>query len=326
MKHSNLAKTMAFAATAAVAGSMLFTACSTSGGAASSAATPATSAASTASVVPASSQASSSSLQTLDFATVLDKFSSGSTKSANWDRSNIVTADTTTTATIAVPESGKETKPIIMLKGNPGKLDASGAITTDPAKNSYYSSALLLKDGSAAQYGDGIYKFKEKVSGPYDKVENAMIVFKDSTPQKLLSDDSVTKALAIATVGGDVQIQRNYKNSSGATVKQELVKDTGVKISDEKYHYFILAMKDDASTTKVKLWIDGNVAYEGNVDGITGAGAVQLLQNSTPMYDSNKKPLTTKDYSGKTVLQTACAEAYFGGYDDGPAVSDISLS
>lgn len=323
MKNSNLTKTMAFAVTAAVVSSMLFAACSTSGGAASSAAAPATSAAS---VAPASSQASSSSLQTLDFATVLDKFSSGSTKSANWDRSNIVAADTTTTATIAVPESGKETKPIIMLKGDPGKLDASGSITTDPAKNSYYSSALLLKDGSAAQYGDGIYKFKEKVSGPYDKVENAMIVFKDSTPQKLLSDDSVTKALAIVTVGGDVQIQRNYKNSSGATVKQELVKDTGVKINDEKYHYFILAMKDDASTTKVKLWVDGNVAYEGNVDGITGAGAVQILQNSTPMYDSNKKPLTTKDYSGKTVLQTACAEAYFGGYDDGPAVSDISLS
>lgn len=165
-----------------------------------------------------------------------------------------------------MPEGGKKTKPVIMLKGNPGKLDTSGSIQTDPAKDSYYASVLLLKSGSPAQYG------------------------------------------------------------SGKVVKQEVVKDTGVKISDNKYHYFILAMEDSSSTTKVKLWIDGNVAYEGNVDCITGEDAIQLLSNSSPMYDSSKKVLTTKDYTGKTVVLTACAESYFGGYDDGPAVANISLS
>lgn len=316
MKIYNLNKATAYAVTAAVVSAMLFTACSSPGGTASSSSTTSS----------AASQTVSPSLQTLDFATVMDEFTKGSMKSGNWDRTNVVPADATTTATIAVPEGGTETKPVIMLKGNPGTLETSGAITTDPNKNSYYASALLIKNGSAAQYGDGIYKFKIKLSGPYDNVENAMIVFKDSAPQKLLSDDSATKALAITAVGGDIQIQKNYKNSSGATVKQEVVKDTGVKINDNKYHYFILAMQDAASTTKVKLWIDGNVAYEGNVDGIAGEGAVQILENSTPMYDNNKKPLTTKDHSGKTVPQTACGEAYVGGYDDGPAVSNISLS
>ncbi len=324
MKHSNLTKTMACVVTAALSGALLLTACSSSGEEPSAviAAAPSSAASSRPS---AASQVVSSSLPTLDLASVLDEFSKGSMKSGNWDRSNVVAADTTTTATIAVPTSGKETTPVLMLKGNPGTLDSSGAIATDPAKNAYYASALLLKNGSAVQYGDGVYLFKQKVSAPYESVENAMIIFKDSAPQKLLSDDSVMKALAIVTVGGDIQIQRNYKNSSGATVKQEIVKDTGVNINDNKYHYFILAMQDTASTTKVKLWIDGSVAYDGNVDGITGEGAIQIFENSTPMYDSSKKPLTTKDHSGKTVLQTACGEAYFGGYDDGPVVSDLSF-
>lgn len=312
MKKLTLTKPMAGALAAVLATTVLFAGCSTPGKTATSSA--------------AATASASASLTTLDFATVMSSFTKGSLKSANWDRTPMVAADTTTTATLAVPESGKETKPVFMMKGNPGTFDAAtGALTTDPTKNSYYSSALLLKDGSAAQYGDGIYKFKEKVTGPYDNVMNAMIVFKDAAPQKLLSDDAVTKALAIVTFGGDIQIQRNYQNASGQVVKQELVKDTGIKITDNKYHYFILAMQDASSTTKVKLWIDGSVAFEGNVDGITGAGAIQIIQNSSPMLDSNKKPLTTKDYSGKTVVQTACAEAYFGGYDDGPAVADISL-
>lgn len=318
MKSSSLTKTTACILAAAVAGTLLFTACSSSAGGSSSSAAASSSAASEAS--------SSSSLNTLDLSTVLGSFSKGSLKSDDWDRTPLISADTTTTATIAVPEGGKETKPVIMLKGNPGKLDTSGSIQTDPAKDSYYASALLLKSGSPAQYGSGVYKFKEKVSGATDGQVNSMIVFKDSTPQKLLSDDSVTKALAIVTYGGDIQIQRNYKDGSGKVVKQEVVKDTGIKISDNKYHYFILAMEDSSSTTKVKLWIDGNVAYEGNVDGITGEGAIQLLSNSSPMYDSSKKILTTKDYTGKTVVLTACAESYFGGYDDGPAVANISLS
>lgn len=301
MKRSNLFKPLACTLVFAMATTALFTGCSGS-----------------------KSSGSSASLQTLDLSTVMTSFSKGSLKSDNWDRTNVTAADTTTTATIAKPESGGETTPIVMMKGNPGTLDASGNLTTDPTKNSYFSSALLLKDGSAAQYGSGIYKFKEKVSGATADVFNAAIVFKDAAPQKELSDDSVTKALSIVTYGGDIQIQRNYKSGS-KVVKQELVKDTGVKITDNKYHYFILAMQDTSSTTKVKLWIDGNVAYEGNVAGITGKGAVQLLQNSTPMYDSSKKALTTKDYTGKTVVLTACAEAYFGGYDDGPTVSNISL-
>lgn len=303
MKRSNLTKSLACALAVAMTTALFFTGCSKS----------------------SSGSGSSASLETLDLASVMTNFSKGSLKSDNWDRTNPVAADTTTTATIAVPESGGETKPIAMMKGNPGTLDASGNLTTDPAKNSYFSSALLLKNGSPAQYGSGIYKFKEKVSGASADVFNAAIVFKDSSPQKELSDASVTKALSIVTYGGDVQIQRNYKNSSGTVVKQEIVKDTGVKIGDNKYHYFILAMQDASSTTKVKLWIDGNVVYEGNVSGITGKGAVQLLQNSTPMYDSSKKALTAKDHSGKLAPLTACAEAYFGGYDDGPAVSDISL-
>lgn len=320
MRNSNLKKSAACAVAAVMATTFLFAGCS-SPGAASSAAPSSAAGVSSA----AASTGASASLETLDLATVLDSFSKGSLKSNNWDRTNLISADTTTTATIAVPESGQESKPVIMMKGNPGTLDNSGALTTDPSKNSYFSSALLLKDGSAAQYGDGVFKFKEKVSGPYDNVFNSAIVFRDAAPQKLLSDDAVTTALAIVTFGGDIQIQRNYKDSSGKVVKQEVVKDTGVKISDNKYHYFILAMQDASSTTKVKLWIDGNVAYEGNVDGITGKGAIQLLQNSTPMYDSNKKPLTAKDHSGKLAPLTACGEAYFGGYDDGPAVSDISL-
>ncbi|HCB91313.1 MAG TPA: hypothetical protein DEP64_05120 [Ruminococcaceae bacterium] len=325
MKTSKQTKTMACALAAALAGAVLFTACASGGnassaGSAASSSAPASEASSAAGTSSASGAASG---QTLDFSTVLDKFEKGSMKSDHWDRTNVVAADTTTTATIAAP--GGEKAPVIMLKGNPGTLDSSGAIQTDPAKNSYYASALLLKDGQPAQYGDGVFKFKEKVTGPQDKVENALVVFRDSAPQKLLSDDAVTKALAIATVGGDVQIQRNYKDSSGKTVKQEVVKDTGVKIGDNKYHYFILALKDDGSSTKVKLWIDGKSAYEGSVDGIAGEGAIQILQNATPMYDAGKKALTTKDHSGKVVPLTACAEAYVGGYDDGPAVADASI-
>lgn len=326
MKNYKQVKVMAFATAAAMAGAVFLGACSSGGGTSSTSSAESTAPSSEAAVSSAaetSSEEQTSSLETLDFSTIMDKFEKGSLKSGNWDRTNVVAADTTTTATIGVP--GGEKTSVLMLKGNPGTLDASGAIQTDPAKNSYYSSALLLKDGQAAQYGDGIFKFKEKLSGPQDKAENALVVFRDSTPQKLLSDDSVTKALAVASVGGTIQIQRNYKNSSGSVVKQEVVKDTGVKISDNKYHYFILALKDSDSSTKVKLWIDGKSAYEGTVDGITGKGAIQILQNSTPMYDSNKKVLTTKDHSGKTVPLTACAEAYVGGYDDGPEVSDISL-
>jgi hypothetical protein len=274
-----------------------------------------------------SSSASAASLQTLDFANVMTSFS-GAVKSADWDRTNIITADTTTTATIAVPHG--QTKPVVMLKGDSGTLKAtsttSGTLTTDPTKNSYYASALLLKNGSPAQYGDGIYKFKEELSAPQAGVWNNMIIFKDSAPQKLLSDNTVTKALAIVTVGGDVQIQKNYKDSSGTLIKQEVVKDTGVKLTDGKFHYFVLAMQDVSSGTNIKLWIDGNVAYSGIVAGVTGTGAIQLLNNSTPMYGSNQQVLITSGTSSGTFAPvTACAESYFGGYDDGPAVADVSL-
>ncbi len=268
------------------------------------------------------------SLQALDFSTVMSSFAKGDTKSTNWDRTNLITADTTTTATIAVP--GGQTLPVVMLKGDSGTLTAtsttSGTLTTSPTKNSYFASALLLKGGTPAEYGDGIYKFKEELIAPQSGQWNNAIIFKDSAPQKLLSDSSVTKALAIVTFGGDVQIQKNYKNASGAIVRQEIVKDTGVKIGDGKYHYFILAMQDVATGTNVKLWIDGTVAYSGIVTGITGSGAIQLLNNSTPLYNSAHKPLITKGVEAGTFAPvTACSESYFGGYDNGPVVSSITL-
>lgn len=267
-------------------------------------------------------------LKTLDFSTVLTAFAKGQTKTANWDRSNIITADTTTTATIAVPDGS--TLPVIMLRGDSGTLTAtsltSGSLKTDPTKNSYFASALLINNGVPASYGDGIYKFKEQLSAPQNGQWNTAIIFKDSAPQKILSDNSVTKALAIVTIGGDVRIQKNYKNASGTIIKQELVKDTGVKIGDSKFHYFILAMQDLGTGTNVKLWIDGNVAYSGIVTGIIGTGAIQIFNNSTPLYDTNNKPLITKGVEAGTFAPlTACNESYFGGYDNGPVVSPITL-
>jgi len=307
MKKGKFSKTALFATLLSVA--LLSTGCSSSGNSSSS------------------SNTSSAALQTLDFSTVMTSFSKDQKKTNDWDRTNIITADATTTATIAAPHG--ETKPVIMLKGDSGTLAAtsttSGTLTTDPTKNSYFASAVLLKDGTPAQYGDGIYKFKQRLSAPQDGQWNTAIIFKDSTPQKTLDDKSVTKALAIVTVGGDVQIQKNYKKGS-TVVTQEVVKDTGVKINDGKYHYFILAMQDVSSGTNIKLWIDGNVAYKGVVKDVTGKGAIQLLSNSTPMFDSNKKPLITNGTTAGTFATvTACGEGYFGGYDDGPTVSDITL-
>jgi hypothetical protein len=307
MKKGKLSKAALFATLLSVA--LLSTGCSSSGNSSSS------------------SNTSSLALQTLDFSTVMTSFSKDQNKTNDWDRTNIITADTTTTATIAAPHG--ETKPVIMLKGDSGTLVAtsatSGTLTTDPTKNSYFASALLLKDGTPAQYGDGIYKFKQKLSAPQDGQWNTAIIFKDSTPQKTLDDKSVNKALAIVTIGGDVQIQKNYKKGS-TVVTQEVVKDTGVKINDGKYHYFILAMQDVSSGTNIKLWIDGNVAYKGVVKDVTGKGAIQIVSNSTPMFDSNKKPLITNGTTAGTFATvTACGESYFGGYDDGPTVSDITL-
>lgn len=283
-------------------------------------------ASSPASAAPAASS-SASGLQTLDFSTLMTNFDKDQLKSANWDRTNLVKADTTTTATIAVGHGQKT--PVVMLKGNSGKLDAasttSGTLTTDPKVNSYYASALLLKNGAPAQYGDGIFKFKMMASSPYEGLWNNAVIFRDSAPQKPLSDDAVTKALAIVTVGGVVQVQRNYSDN-GKVVKQDVVKNTGVNISDNKYHYFIFAMQDVSAGTNVKLWIDGKAVYSGVVTGVAGAGAVQLLNNSTPMYDKNNNPLITKGVQEGTFQPvTACLETYVGGYDDGPAVSGIAL-
>lgn len=266
------------------------------------------------------------SLKTLDFSSKMTNFGKSELKSANWDRTNLITADTTTTATIEAPE-GQKSK-VIMLKGDAGTLKATsttdGTLTTDKTKNSYYASATLLSGGSPAQLGDGIYKFKLEAVGCQPKVWNAAVVFKDSAPQKWLDDDSVTKALAVVVYGGDVQIWRNYQKD-GATVKQDVVKDTGVNVGDSKYHYYILAVQDAGKTTNVKLYVDGNVAYQGQVDGVTGKGAVEVFQNGTPQYDASGNVVIQKGFQAGTFQpELACGEAYFGGYDDGPSVSNIS--
>jgi hypothetical protein len=277
---------------------------------------------------PVSAGPSGAALDTFDFSAVMSSFEKGQAKSADWDRSNIITADTTTTATIGVPHG--EMTPVVMLKGNSGVLEAtskeSGTLTTDPAKNSYVASAVLLKDGKAAQYGDGIFKFKMMAYGAQEGQWNNAVIFRASEPQKLLSDDSLTKALAIVTNGGVVQLQRNYKDDSGKLVKQDIVKDTGINIADNKYHYFVLALQDVSGGTNVKLWIDGQVAYSGVVTGVAGAGAIQLLSNSAPMFDAGGKPLITEgSKEGTFQVVTACTESYIGGYDDGPAIQDIAL-
>lgn len=299
---------------------------------AAASASPAASASAAASKAPSASPAASASaaaatLQVVDFTSYLKSFDKGSNKSATADRTNIVTADTTTTATIAAPKG--QTTPVFMLKGNAGTLSAtsttSGTLTTDPTKNSYIASAVFLKDGAVAQFGDGIYKFKMALAGPQASQWNSAIVFKDAAPQKPLSDDAVTKALAIVTVGGVVQIQRNYTDN-GKVVKQDVVKDTGVKVGDGKYHYFILAMQDVTGGTNVKLWIDGTVAYSGVVKGVTGTGAIQLLSNETPMLNADKTPqITAGNKEGTFQTVTACMESYVGGYDDGPAVAAVTL-
>ncbi|MEL4106605.1 hypothetical protein AAFA46_07180 [Oscillospiraceae bacterium WX1] len=311
--HSSLKKVLATAISVATV-VMLFAGCKPS-----STGTP------NASEQPGTSAAT---LQTLDFSTVMTSFTEGQNKSDNWDRTNIIATDTTTTATIAAPRG--ETNPVVMLKGNSGTLVAtsttSGTLTTDPAKDSYFASAVLLKDGTPAQYGDGIFKFKMKLSEPQADQLNSAVIFKDSAPFNTLADDSVTKALAIVTVGGDVQIQRNYTDASGKLVKQDVVKDTKVNVGDGKYHYFILAMQDVSTGTNVKLWIDGAVAYSGVVTGVTGTGAIQLLNNSTPMFDKAGNPLIKEGRTAGTFASiTACGESYVGGYDDGPAVSAITL-
>jgi hypothetical protein len=302
---------------------ILFVGCSSNGGGSSSS--------QMSSVSNSQVSTNSSSLETIDFATLMTSFS-GNQKSDNWDRTNVITADTVTTATIAVPNG--QTTSVIMLKGDSGKLvapattTASASFTTDPAKNSYYASALLLKNGSTAQYSDGIFKFKMKLSGAQNGVWNSAVIFKDTAPQKILGDDSVTKALSIVTVGGDVQIQRNYMDTSGKLVKQEVVKETGVSISDGKYHYFIFGMQDESNSTNVKLWIDGNVVYSGIVEGVSGAGAVQVFNNSTPVNGTDNKPQITSSGTSSVSYSviTACGETYFGGYDDGPVVSNITMS
>ena len=296
---------------------------------------PSPSAPAVASAAPSASAASASAaasapaaaLKTVDFTDFMKAFDQGKNKSVTMDRTNIITADTTTTATIAAPYGEKT--PVVMLKGNAGTLEAtsktSGKLATDPAKNSYIASAVVLKDGTPAQYGDGIYKFKLASEGPAAGQWNNAVVFKDSAPQKPLSDPSVTKALAIAVVGGVVQIQRNYTDN-GKVVTQDVVKDTGVSVAGGLYHYFILAMQDVASGTNIKLWIDGKVAYSGVVTGVTGTGAIQLQNNSTPLLNADKTPQITDGAKAGTFQPvTACMESYIGGYDDGPAVSDIAL-
>ncbi|UOO37439.1 hypothetical protein IZU99_09330 [Oscillospiraceae bacterium CM] len=311
--HSSLKKVLATAISVATV-VMLFAGCKPSG-----TGTP------NASEQPGTSAAT---LQTFDFSTVMTSFTEGQNKSDNWDRTNIIATDTTTTATIAAPRD--ETTSVVMLKGNSGKLEAtsttSGTLTTDPTKDSYFASAVLLKDGAPAQYGDGIFKFKMRLSAPQAGELNSAVIFKDAAPFNTLSDDNVTKALAIVTVGGTVQIQRNYTDASGTLVKQDVVKDTGVSLNDGKYHYFILAMQDVSTGTNVKLWIDGNVVYSGVVTGVTGAGAIQLINNSTPMFDKAGNPLIKAGRTeGTFATVTACNETYVGGYDDGPAVSAITL-
>jgi hypothetical protein len=267
-------------------------------------------------------------LQTLDFTSLLKTFAKDQNKSETLDRTNIIATDTQASATVGV--SHGETTPVIMIKGDPGKLTAtsktSGTLVTDPTKNSYIASALALSNGTPAQYGDGIFKFKMRVSGHQKGLWNNAIIFKDSTPQKPLSDDSVKKALAIVTVGGVVQIQRNYTDSAGKFVKQKIVKDTGVSLADGKYHYFIIAMQDVATGTNVKLWIDGKDVYSGVVTGVTGKGALQILNNSTPMFNPDGSPQITEGTSAGTFQPvTACMESWVGGYEDGPAVANIAL-
>jgi hypothetical protein len=298
----------------------LLAGCSGNGGATSSAAVTQTS-----SWNPASG---GTPMPIVDFSSFMSDFAKGQLKNSAWDRTNIITADTTTTATIAAPY-GEKNK-VVMLKGDSGTLKAtsltSGTLTTDPTKNSYVASAVLMQSGSLAKYGDGIYKFKMKATAPYAGVWNNAVVFKSSNPKNFLTSSSVAKALAIVTVGGDVQIQKNYKDASGKVVTQEVVKDTGVKITDSKYHYFIFAMQDVSSGTNAKLWIDGKVVFSGVISGVTGDGSIELFNNSTPMYDANHKPLIMAGVdSGTFQPVTACVESYVGGYDDGPSVGSIAV-
>ena len=186
---------------------------------------------------------------------------------------------------------------------------------------------MLLKSGAVAQYGDGIFKFKMELNGAQNGIWNSAVVFKDTAPKKILGDDSVTKALAIVTVGGVVQIQRNYTDPTGKLIKQDIIKDTGINVGDGKYHYFIFGMKDQSNNTDIKLWIDGNLVYTGTVDGVTGSGAIEVFSNSTPINGTDNKPqITSSGTPAKYSVVTACGKTYFGGYEDGPVVSDISMS
>jgi hypothetical protein len=312
MKIQNIKK--AFSASLALAMTIiLFAGCSTNGGGSSG----------------SQSNTSTSAIATIDFSTVMTSFDS-KLKSDNWDRTNIVAADTVTAATIAVP--GGQTTSVIMLKGDSGTLvapttaTASAAFTTDPTKNSYYATALLLKGGVVAKYGDGIFKFKLAVKGAQNGIWNSAVVFKDTAPQKILGNDSVTKALALVTVGGVVQIQRNYSDASGKLIKQDIVKDIGVNVGDGKYHYFIFGMKDNSNNTSIKLWIDGVSVYTGTVEGVTGSGAIEVFSNSTPVNGADNKPqITSSGTPAKYSVVTACGETYFGGYEDGPVVANISM-
>lgn len=262
-------------------------------------------------------------LTVLDFGDTLDDFENGSDTTANWNRANIIKTDATTTATINV--SHGETYPVIMIKGNSGTMTAtsteSGTLDFDASKNSSIGSVLMMKDGETAQVGDGVFKFSMKVSAPYAGAWNNQVVFRLSTPNAMLTDSSVTSALAIQTYdGGDVQL---VQNGSPDVV---LISDTGVNINDGEYHYFIIAMQDVSGGTSVKLWIDGNVAYSGVVTGLDSTGAIQLYSNSTPQYDGNGSPLVTEGvHEGTFAALTACGESYIGGYNDGPKVSDLSL-
>jgi len=253
-------------------------------------------------------------------------------------------SDAISTATIAggsVYEAiSGTTTPVMMLKGNPGTLaDNSatpGVLVTDTTVDHYYASGLFLNGASAAQYGDGIYKFKLKTSSPLSagsNVWNAMVVFRDNAPQKLLDDAAVTKALAIAVIDGKVSILK--KDSSGVTTVASAF-ELGVTMTDSAYHYFVFSMQDTSSTeTALKLWVDGVLRFNGSATGVTGKGAINVLHNSTP-YVSTASPVVANN--GDTVTGvaghstpvtytplTACGETYFGSYDSsGPVVTSAT--
>jgi len=268
-------------------------------------------------------------LTPLDFGTLLSSDSFADTSAmttTNWNRTNLITTDVNTSATIATLSG--ENSPVIMLKGDSGTMDATGdtpVLTFDPAVNSQYASLLMMKDGKTASMGDGIYQFRLRVSSPADNVWNTQVVFRLDQPNKQIFDSSVTSALAVQIAnGGDVQL---VQNGGDAVSGGKLIADCNVNINDKAYHYFTIGMQDaSAGKTNVRLWVDGNVVYTGEVDGLAKTGAIQLYSNTTPQYDASGTPLTATAHDGSVGPLTACGESYIGGYaDGGQTISDFSL-